>query len=132
LSSGKPPSDTFVAVTGLSWNWIVVMLTGPFLAACAVAFPVWKTKQFVLGNLAGTAVIVTAALALILRESAEIDRITRRCLDAGFTCWPTPSGFTRYAIYAGIGLLESIAVFMLSLNVERRIRNQHYAPEWRS
>jgi hypothetical protein len=132
LSSEKPLSDTFVAVTGLSWNWIALMATAPFIVGCAVAFPVWKTKQFVLGNLAGTAVIVTVALALILRESAEIDRITRRCLEAGITCWPTPSGFTRYAIYAGIGLIESIALFMLSLNIERRIRNEQYAPEWRS
>ena len=37
----------------------------------------------------------------------------------------------RYAIYAAIGFVEVVAVFMASLSVERRIRNRHYAPEWR-
>jgi hypothetical protein len=119
-------------VNGPSWNWIALMATAPFAAGLAVAFPVWRTKEIVLGNLAGSAVIFIAALALILRESAEIDRVTRACLDAGFVCWPDPSAFTRYAIYAGIGLGEVIALFILSLKVEKKIRNQQYAPEWRS
>ena len=57
--------------------------------------------------------------------------MSRRCLDAGYACWPEPSAFTRYAIYAFIGLFEVFAVFMWSLRVERRIRNRDYAPEWR-
>ena len=37
----------------------------------------------------------------------------------------------RYAVYAGIGFVEVVALFMVSLTVERRMRNRHYAPEWR-
>ena len=74
---------------------------------------------------------IASAFALIFRESAEIDSVTRACLDAGYTCWPAPSAFVRYAIYAAIAFLEVVALFMVSLTVERRIRNRHYSPEWR-
>jgi len=118
-------------VTELNWRWIGLMLTAPPIAGLLVAFAVWRTKQIVLGNIAGAVVIFGSALALILRESVEIDRTIRRCLDAGYTCWPEPSAFTRYAIYAFIALFEVFAVFMWSLRVEQRIRNRNYAPEWR-
>ena len=115
----------------LSWRWIALMLTAPPLVGVLVAAPIWRTNQIILGNLAGAAIIFAAALGLILRESVELNRVTRACLDAGFTCWPDPSAFMRYAIYAFIGLIEVIGVFSVSLKVEERIRNRRYAPEWR-
>ena len=115
----------------LSWGWIALMATAPPLVGVLVAFPIWRTRQPILGNLAGTAVIFAAAMGLILRESVELDRLTQKCLDAGFACWSGPSAFMRYAIYAAIGLIEVFALFMLSLRVEAKIRNRDYAPEWR-
>ncbi len=118
-------------VNELSWHWMALMSTAPPLVAALVAIPIWRTKQMILGNLAGTAVIFGSALAMILRESIEVDRVTRTCLDAGYTCWPDPSAFTRYAIYATIGLVEVFALFSVSLKVEEKIRQRGYAPEWR-
>jgi hypothetical protein len=68
---------------------------------------------------------------MIWREHVELDRIVQACLDAGHTCWPEPSAFTRFAIYAFIGLIQVFTVFMLSLRVEERIRLRQYSPEWR-
>jgi len=107
------------------------MATAPGILGVLVAYPCWRKTEIILGNLAGTAVILAFAFALIFRESAEVDRVTRACMDAGYTCWPEPSAFIRYAIYAGIGFLEIVAIFVVSLSVEQRIRNQRYAPEWR-
>ena len=117
-------------VDRLSWPWIALMCTLPLPVAAAVAAVGWRRKEPILGNLAGTVVIFAAALALILRESVELDRLMRPCLDAGLTCWPQPSAFARYAIYAGIGLLEVMGLFLVSLTVERRLRRRRYAPEW--
>jgi hypothetical protein len=118
-------------MTELSWRWIAVLLTAAPAAGALVVYPIWRSGQTILGNLAGSVVIFGAALALILRESVEIDQMTRACLDAGYTCWPDPSAFTRYAIYAFIALLEVCGVFLWSLRVERQIRDRRYAPEWR-
>ena len=119
------------SVHELSWTWIALMATAPPLVGLLVAIPIWRTKQMILGNLVGSFVIFAAAIALILRESVGLERLTRQCLDSGFTCWPDPSAFTRFAIYAGIGLMEVFALFTLSLKVEENMRRRHYAPEWR-
>jgi hypothetical protein len=119
-------------VNGLSWRWIALMASAPFLLGLLVAYPVWRAKQTILGNLAGTAVILGAALVLIGREWVEIDRVTRACLEAGVTCWPEPSAFRRYAVYVSIALIEVFALFTVSLRVEEKIRSRDYAPEWRN
>jgi hypothetical protein len=116
---------------GVSWFWIAVMVTAPPFAGVLVALPLWRGGQPMLGNVAGTMVIFGAALGLILRESVELDGVARACLDAGVVCWPQPTAFMRYAIYASIGLFEVLGLFAFGLKVEERVRNRAYAPEWR-
>jgi hypothetical protein len=117
---------------GLNWPWILVMLTVPALVGVLIALPIWRGGEMVLGNIAGTIVIFASVLALILRESVELDRLARVCLDSGFYCKPEPSAFMRYAIYASIGLAQVVVLFASSLKIEKNARNRNYAPEWRS
>jgi hypothetical protein len=119
------------AVNELSWFWIAVALSLPPVVGGLVALPLWLRSESIFGNLAGTAVIFGAAIALILRERVELDRLAQACLDRGLVCWPDPSAFTRYAIYAFIALFEVIVLFSVSLKVEAKIRRRGYAPEWR-
>lgn len=116
---------------GVNWTWIGVQLVVPALAAGIVAYPIWLRAQPILGNLAGVTPIFAAAFALILRESVELDRIARACIDRGVVCPPSPGAFARYAIYAFIALLQAIALFSISLRVENRLRRRGYDPEWR-
>jgi len=115
----------------LSWWWIVLELTVPPLAAGLVALPIWLKSEPIFGNLVGTAVIFASAVGLILRERVELDRVVQQCLEQGYVCWPDPSAFTRYAIYAFIALFEVMALFSISLKVEEKVRRRGYAPEWR-
>ena len=64
-------------------------------------------------------------------ECKDRQNILQACLDAGEFCWPVPSEFTRFAIYAFIGLAEVFALFSLSLFFEKKLRDRDYAPEWR-
>lgn len=123
--------DTAARFTGLNWFWISIAATVPALLGLLVALPFWRRSDAIFGNVAGTAVIFAWAFGMIWREHVELDRVVQACLDAGTVCWPEPSAFTRFAIYAFIGLAEVFAVFMLSLRVEERIRRRDYAPEWR-
>lgn len=118
-------------MVGLNWSWIGLMATGPPLLGVLVAYPFWRRDEFIFGNLLGAALIFGAGLAFVFREYVEVDQFTRACLDQGFMCVPTPSAFMRYSIYACIGLAEVFALFIVSLRVERKIRSQQYAPEWR-
>ena len=119
------------SVHELSWLFIALMATVPTPVGMLAALPVWRKNEMILGNLAGTAVIFAAAFAFIMKESFELNRLTQACLDEGYTCWPSPAAFTRFAIYAFIALIEVFALFMISLKVEERIRSRRYAPEWR-
>lgn len=118
-------------MVGLNWIWIAIMATAPFVVGLLLAYPLWRRSEAILGNILGTAVIFAAAFGMIWREHLQLDRIVQQCLDEGITCWPEPSAFTRFAIYAFIGLFEVFALFMISLRVEEAMRRRDYAPEWR-
>jgi len=115
---------------GLSWSWIALGATIPPIFAVLAAFPFWRGRQMTFGSIVGTAILFGSAMGLILREYVELDRITQACFEAGTVCWPKPSAFTRFAIYAFIGLLQVFALFMVALKVEERRRRQGYAREW--
>jgi hypothetical protein len=118
-------------MTGLNWHYIALALTVPPLVGLLAALPFWWKAWMTFGNIVATGVVFGSAIGLILREYVELDRLTQACLDAGNVCFPAPSAFTRFAIYAFIGLLEVIVLFSLSLVVEGRVRSRQYAPEWR-
>jgi hypothetical protein len=115
----------------LQWFWITLELTVTPAAGFLAAFPFWRKGGMIFGNIAGTAVIFGSAFALIMREYVEIDRMVQACLEAGDICWPVPSAFARFAIYAFIGLVEVFILFSLSLRIEKKQRDRDYAPEWR-
>lgn len=118
-------------LTRLNWYWIAIAASAPAVIGILVAIPFWRRTEPIFGNILGTAVIFGFSFAMIWREHVELDRIVKACLDAGTVCWPEPAAFTRYSIYAFIGLIEVFVLFSLSLRVEERIRRRDYAPEWR-
>jgi len=119
-------------MSNLRWWWITLELTVTPAVGLLVALPFWRKGGMIFGNIAGTAIIFGSAFALIMREYVELDRLVSACLEAGDVCFPEPSAFTRFAIYAFIGLAEVFALFTLSLRAEKKRRDRDYAPEWRS
>lgn len=118
-------------LAGLQWSWILVGLTLPMAAALLLAWPIWASGQPILGNLAGTTILFGSAVALMMREHAELDRIVQGCIEAGTTCWPSPSAFTRFAVYAFVALAQVIVLFTMSVSVEDRQRRKRYLSQWR-
>ena len=121
---------TETSVAHLSWSWIAVMAIVPPLLGVLLSFPFWRSAQTTFGNVIGTAVIFGFAMGLILREYVVLDRITKACLDGGDVCWPQPSAFMRFAVYAFMGLVEVFALFTISLKFEERVRRRDYSSEW--
>ena len=117
---------------GLDWFWIGMMAVVPPLLALAIAYPLWRAGSPIFGNIVGTILIFGCALGLIFREYAEINLFMQACLARGGEfCFPEPSGFARYAIYASLGLIEVFALFLFSLRIEHQVRTRDVAPEWR-
>jgi hypothetical protein len=117
-------------VRELSWYWISMGAAVPTVVGLLLAFLFWRKGQIIFGNIVGTGVMFTTGFALIFREYGEIDIIVQRCIDAGYTCYPEPSAFTRFAIYAFVALLEVFLLFYTSIRFEERLRRRDYAPEW--
>jgi hypothetical protein len=116
----------------VSWYWIALSLTVPLVLAVLIALPLWFKGNVTIGNLIGTGVIFGIAIALIGREYVELERVLQKCFEAALVECPIhPSPFTRFAVYGFIGLAEVLALFLLSLRVEGRIRRRDFAPEWR-
>ena len=118
-------------IAGLNWYWIAIAATLPGIVGLIVAIPFWRRSEAIFGNIIGTAIIFAFAFAMIWREHVELDQIVKTCFDAGTVCWPQPAAFTRFSIYAFIGLVQVFVVFTLSLRVEERVRRREYSPEWR-
>lgn len=118
-------------IAGLNWLWIAIAATVPGVLGLIAASLFWRRSDAIFGNIVATAIIFAFSFGLIWREHVELDAIIKGCLDAGTVCWPEPAAFTRYAIYAFVGLLQVFIVFTLSIRVEERIRRREYAPEWR-
>src|SRR6266545_3929585 len=100
-------------MNGLSWYWIGIEATVAPLVGFLVALPLWLKDQPILGNVFGTVVIFGTAFSLIMREHIAIEKMVNACLDAGVPCFPHPDAFTRFAVYAFVGLFEVIGLFLL-------------------
>ena len=115
----------------LNWYWIALELTAAPLMGVLVTVPFWRAGAMIFGNLTGTAVILGWGFALICASTSRSTALVQACLDEGIVCFPDPSAFTRFAIYASIAMIEVFVLFSVSLTVERRMRERDYAPEWR-
>ena len=116
----------------LNWNWIWFSLSVPLIVGALLALPFWWKDQAIFGNIFGTVIIFGAAFGLIMRERVELDGLLRACFDSGKdVCTLEPSAFTRFAIYAFIGLFQVILLFSVSIKVDEKVRRRGYAPEWR-
>jgi len=118
---------------GLSPVWLGVAGTLPIALGLLVAWPLWTRRQEAIGNIAGATLIFMVTIGMITREWLSLEQVRiAKCPDPDTFCPPDPGNFTKFAIYGFIGLAQVFALFMISLNVERRIRNRGVAPEWRS
>jgi hypothetical protein len=127
----EPIPEPVQAMQGLNWSRIALQLTVAPILGFLVTAPFWRKAEMIFGSLVGSGLILAWALTLIFAEYVEVDRSVRACFDAGTVCWPEPSAFARFAVYACVGLGEVFLLFTVSLAVERRIRNRDYAEEWR-
>ena len=101
------------ALNELSWRWIALMLTSRACRRCARRVSDLASRPDHPGNLAGTAVIFGAALAMILRESGRVAQVTQRPVSTPATPAgriPAPSRVRHLRVHRADRRLRSLPV----------------------
>jgi len=110
---------------GMSHFWLAVVASVPFGAGLLVAWPFWKKGvKDEIGTIVGAFVVFACALGLVGRDYIEMEGILRRCVALEIGCRFYPGDFTRYAIYAGIAMVQTFVLFMTGLKIEERRRRR--------
>ena len=109
----------------MNYMWVAVAAVLPLLAALLVAWPFWsKRAADEIGAIVGALVVFACVLLFVGREYGESDRAIAACLENQIRCRFSPSLFTRYAIYVGIGMTQVIVLFLVGLSVEEKLRQR--------
>jgi hypothetical protein len=97
----------------------------PLVFGLLAAWPFWVRRVTDnMGSIVGAAVILIATVGFVAREFGDVLEITRRCVEAEIPCRFRPQPFVRYAIYGGIGMIQTFAVFVIGLEVEEQVRRR--------
>ena len=110
----------------LNISWIVVAAIVPLGVAILAARPLWlKRVSDEVGTMAGAAIVLAFSIGRIAREFGHVLTVSTACLELQVVCRFVPEPFTRYAIYAGIGMAQVFALFLIGLSVEERLRRRN-------
>src|SRR5262245_56483438 len=110
------------ATITMSWLWIGIAFAAPTLLAILVAAPIWWQGDATVANVVGSGVAGLSIVLLILRENSMLVSIRLECATINLPCHIVPNDFTRFAIYAGIGFIDIMLVFLIGLRFEERRR----------
>ena len=103
--------------------WILIAAMVPIGVALLVAWPMWRRRvRDEGGAVAGATVVFAFSVAFIAREFGHVLNVSGECIARQVACQFEPEAFTRYAIYAAIGMLQVFVLFVVGLSVEERLR----------
>ena len=115
----------------MNWYWIAIALVVPTLLGLLVAWPLWRMGYGTFGSTVGASIIFMCGAVFIGREYTELEKLSEACVEAtGFDCIFSPSAFTRFAVYAGIALLEVFFLFDRGIAADRRAYRKKFPSEW--
>jgi hypothetical protein len=106
--------------------WLLaVAATVPLVCGLLAAAPLWRRRiSDNMGAVVGAAVVLVFTVGFVAREFGDVLAITRRCVETETPCHFRPEPFVRYAIYGGIGMIQTFAMFVAGLMVEERARTR--------
>ena len=112
--------------------WLVIVAVGAAtLLGFLVAWPLWRMGHGTFGSTVGASVIFICGAIFIGLEYTELERMSAACLEeTGYDCVFSPSAFTRFAVYAGIALIEVFVLFDRGISADRRAYRKRFPSEW--
>jgi hypothetical protein len=94
----------------------------PLLVAVPVAVLLWTRRQVTVGTVAGAGILLFGALVFGGVEYVDNVRFRLNCELRGALCGPShPSDFVKISIFGVIAMMQVMALFVVSMIVERRM-----------
>ena len=116
----------------INWDLILAASVLPLLVAVAVAWLFWKSERFIIGNVAGMAVVLVACLIFGGAEYADALKFRYWCAETNTPCKPTGSGdFLRISVFAFVAMIQAMLIHVISGVQEHRTRRAGYDARWR-
>ena len=116
----------------INWDLIALASLSPLLVSLAIAWPFWKSGRFIIGNVAGLAVVLVACLFFGGAEYADALKFRYWCAETATPCRPTGSGdFLRISMFAFIAMVQAMLLHVISGMKERRADRAGYDVGWR-
>lgn len=104
----------------MSWLQILVALAMPTALGLLAAWPLWRWKQFVVGNAVGAGVAFALTIALIGLLYVAQERENEQCIAGLIHCVSRVNAHMPFLTYAFIGIVDACVIFWIGLMVEER------------
>jgi hypothetical protein len=116
----------------MNWTRVAQASTLPILVAAPVAWICWTKRRLLAATILGSAVFFLGFIVFAGMEYYEAVSYRVWCQATNTPCRPSrPSDFTRIVAYGGIAMLQTMALYLFSDVIERRIRDREVDPSWR-
>jgi hypothetical protein len=114
----------------INWHLIALAVLVPLPVAVGVAWPLWKRRDFIIGNALALGVLLVSCLIFGGAEYVDGLRFRLECEAGNLPCRKS-SDFMRISTFAFIAMAQAMALFVLSGVRERRVERGHYDSRWR-
>ena len=104
----------------LSWSLIAVQVVIPLPPGFLVAWLFWRKRQWIVGNVVGSAVILLATVFCFGNQLVSGLRVSVACDEAGLICVLHPSLFIALATLVAIGFGQIAILYLTSTAAEER------------
>jgi hypothetical protein len=104
----------------MTWGEVFVALTLPAGLGLLAAWPLWRWKQFIVGNAVGAGIAFVLTIGLIGLSYVTQQRENEQCAAGLIHCVSRVDAHMPFLLYALIGIVDACAIFWLGLIVEER------------
>jgi hypothetical protein len=99
---------------------ILVALALPTAAGLVVAWPLWRWKQFIVGNAVGAGVAFALTIGLIGVSYVTQQHENEQCAAGLIHCVSRVNAHVPFLLYALLGVVDACAIFWIGLLAEER------------
>ena len=117
---------------GMNWARMAQALTIPLLIAVPVVALCWMKRWMLAATVVGSALFFIAFIVFAGMEYYDAVSFRVWCQHTSTPCRASsPSDFNRIVAYAGVAMLQVMALYVVSGTIEQRLRDRERDPAWR-